>query len=216
MINTTEISKIVAEHLLKIEAVKLSPEKPFVWASGLHSPIYCDNRVTLSYPEIRDYIRDGFVAIIKEYFSDVEVIAGVATGGIAQGALVAQELNLPFVYIRSSQKAHGLENKIEGHVKAGQKVVIIEDLVSTGKSSLSAVSALRGVECEVLGMVAIFSYNMDIAIENFNHEHVNLHTLSDYKMLIQTALAIDYIDENHMNSLAEWRKDPKAWSSKFE
>lgn len=211
-----EISNQIAADLLNIGAVKLSPAKPFVWASGLNSPIYCDNRVTLSYPEIRDRIRDSFTAIIRENFPDVEVIAGVATGGIAQGALLAQELNLPFVYIRSSQKAHGLENKIEGHIKEGQKVVIVEDLVSTGKSSLNAAKAIRNAKCSVLGMVAVFSYQLNIALENFENEKVELYTLTDYPALAEIALQTNYVNTNEMTSLVEWRKDPKAWSAKFE
>lgn len=211
-----QIARQVSDYLLQIEAVKLNPENPFTWASGLRSPIYCDNRVTLSYPEIRTYIKEQFCGILEKVFNEAEVVAGVATGGIAQGALVAQEFNLPFVYIRSSQKSHGLENKIEGHVNKGQKVVIIEDLVSTGGSSLRAATALRDAGCEVVGMAAIFSYNLDVALKNFDEAKVQLRTLADYESLIRHAIETDYITKDQMQSLLEWRKDPKAWGAKFE
>lgn len=210
-----QIAKQVAEYLLQIQAVKLSPAEPFTWASGLKSPIYCDNRITLSYPEIRNYLKEQFCELIERKFHSAEVVAGVATGGIAQGALVAQEFNLPFVYIRSSQKSHGLENKIEGKVEKGQKVVIIEDLVSTGKSSLNAVHALRNAGCEVVGMAAIFTYGLDIALDNFQETGVKLFTLSDYNTLIEKALETNYINQQDMDSLQEWRKDPKQWGEKF-
>ncbi|MCF8236136.1 MAG: orotate phosphoribosyltransferase [Bacteroidales bacterium] len=211
-----QIARQVSDYLLQIEAVKLNPENPFTWASGLRSPIYCDNRVTLSYPEIRTYIKEQFCAILEKVFNEAEVVAGVATGGIAQGALVAQEFNLPFVYIRSSEKSHGLENKIEGHVNKGQKVVVIEDLVSTGGSSLRAATALRDAGCEVVGMAAIFSYNLDVALKNFDEAKVQLRTLADYESLIHQAIETEYVTKNQMESLLEWRKDPKAWGAKFE
>ncbi len=210
-----QIAKQVAEYLLQIQAVKLNPTEPFTWSSGIRSPIYCDNRVTLSYPEIRNYLKEQFCEVVEKKFHSAEVVAGVATGGIAQGALVAQEFNLPFVYIRSSRKSHGLENKIEGKVEKGQKVVILEDLVSTGKSSLNAAHALRNAECEVVGMAAIFTYGLDIALDNFRKADVKLFTLSDYNTLIEKALETNYINKQNMDSLIEWRKDPKQWGAKF-
>lgn len=203
--------KQIAQNLLQIKAIKLEPTNPFTWASGWKSPIYCDNRKTLSYPEIRRYIRDEFVNLINEKFPDVELIAGVATGAIAQGALVSDKMELPFVYIRSTPKAHGMENLIEGDVKAGQKVVVVEDLISTGGSSLKAVDALRQKECNVLGMVAIFSYNFPTAIENFEKEKCKLYTLSNYNALIEHALEIGYIKAEDVANLSEWRKDPAEW-----
>ena len=210
-----ESAQKVADFLLQIKAVKLNAENPFTWASGLKSPIYCDNRITLSYPKVRDFIKDEFAKVIKNAFETPDVIAGVATGGIAQGALVAQEFDKPFVYIRPSQKSHGLENKIEGVVEPGQQVVVIEDLVSTGKSSLNAVDALKKADCKVLGMVAIFSYNLDKALENFKKAGVKLFTLSDYESLIRKALEIKYISDEDHNSLVEWRKNPQKWAEKF-
>lgn len=174
----------VAEFLLQIKAVKLQPDKPFQWASGWQSPIYCDNRVTLSYPKIRTFIRQQFVKVISEAFGKVEVIAGVATGGIAQGALVAQELGIPFVYVRSEAKGHGMGNLIEGRIESGQSVVLIEDLISTGKSSLAAAEALRAIGADVKGMAAIFTYGFDAAAEKFKAANVPLVTLTDYQQLI--------------------------------
>jgi orotate phosphoribosyltransferase len=203
----------VAENLLQIHAVKLNNQNPFTWASGRKSPIYCDNRVTLSYPEIRTHIRDQFVAIIREKYTAVDVIAGVATGGIAQGALVAQILEKPFVYIRAEEKKHGMNNRIEGHLEAGQKVVVIEDLVSTGKSSLLAVDALREANCEVLGMVAIFSYTLQTATENFEKANVKLDTLTDYPTLLKQAVASGYISNEDLASLNEWSANPEKWSN---
>lgn len=203
----------VAEYLLRIKAVKLNNLKPFTWASGRLSPIYCDNRVTLSYPEIRSHICDRFVALIREKYPHVEVIAGVATGGIAQGALVAQVLEKPFVYIRAEEKKHGMKNRVEGHLEAGQSVVVIEDLVSTGKSSLLAVDALREANCNVLGMLAIFTYSLQMAIDNFSKAQVELSTLTDYPTLLKKALECGYIDENDLTSLNEWSSDPEKWSN---
>lgn len=204
-------AKKVAEHLLQIKAIKLQPTNPFTWASGWKSPIYCDNRKTLSFPNVRDYIRDAFAEKIKAEYGDCDVVAGVATGAIAQGVLVAQVLNKPFVYIRSSAKAHGLENKIEGTIEAGQKVVVIEDLVSTGGSSLEAVAALRSAGCEVLGMAAIFTYGFQIAADNFANADCKLITLSDYNEMIDLALETGYIKEEDVENLKEWRKDPVSW-----
>jgi orotate phosphoribosyltransferase len=205
----------VAEFLLQIKAVKLQPEKPFTWASGLKSPIYCDNRKTLSYPKIRTYIRQQFVDTINEHFAIPDVIAGVATGGIAVGALVAQEMGLPFVYVRSEAKKHGLTNMIEGEIQSGQNVVVIEDLISTGGSSLKAVEALREKGCNVKGMVAIFTYGFDEALQNFKKAKCRLETLTDYNTLVKCALEKEYIDEKDIESLTEWRKGPAAWSETF-
>lgn len=212
MINNNEIAEKVASILLEIKAIKLSPTNPFTWASGLRSPIYCDNRVTLSYPEKRSYIKDQLVETIRSNFSDVEVIVGVATAGIPQGALVAEEMGLPFAYVRSSAKAHGMTNKIEGKLEAGQKTVVIEDLVSTGKSSLNAVDAIKDSGAEVLGMVAIFTYGLNIAEENFKKSECKLIALSDYNNMISKAVADNYVTPDDEMSLLEWRKDPKKWS----
>lgn len=205
----------ISEYLLQIKAVKLNAKDPFTWASGLRSPIYCDNRKTLSFPKIRTFIRQQFVEIINEEYPSVDLIAGVATGAIALGVLVAQELGLPFVYVRSSEKKHGLENKIEGHYESGKSVVVIEDLVSTGKSSLQAVDALKSAGLEVKGMLAIFSYNLQKATDNFKTSKCKLHTLADYDILIQQAIENNYISEKDLKPLINWRKDPQAWSDKF-
>lgn len=211
MILSTETASKVGEFLLDAKAVVLSPDKPFTWASGWQSPIYCDNRKTLSYPAARTFIRDATVAAIKQQFADVDVIAGVATGGIAQGALVAQEMELPFIYIRSKAKGHGLTNAIEGAYKAGQKVVVIEDLVSTGGSSLKAVEALREAGCEVLGMIAIFTYGFAVAEQNFESANVELITLSDYHHMIELAVERKVVSADAVGSLTEWRKAPNLW-----
>lgn len=201
----------VAEFLLQIKAVKLQPENPFTWASGLKSPIYCDNRKTLSYPTIRTYIRQQFVSSINEHFAKPDVIAGVATGGIAIGALVAQEMGLPFVYVRSEAKKHGLTNMIEGEISSGQNVVVIEDLISTGGSSLKAVEALREKGCKVKGMVAIFTYGFDEAVQNFKKAKCELVTLTNYHTLINAAVERNFIDEKSVMSLKEWRSNPAKW-----
>lgn len=201
----------IAEYLLRIKAVKLSPNAPFTWASGWKSPIYCDNRKTLSYPEIRTFIRDEFVRSIREEIGSVDVVAGVATAGIPQGALIAQELGVPFVYVRASNKSHGLENKIEGVVESGQSVVVVEDLISTGGSSLAAVSALGDAGCDVKAMFAIFTYGFPVADENFRKDDCPYFTLSDYNILIDKALKDGYIQENDLLSLQEWRKAPERW-----
>ncbi len=205
------IAEKVASYLLDIKAIKLEPNQPFTWASGWKSPIYCDNRKTLSYPEVRSYIKEQFVALIREKYPQVEVIAGVATGAIAQGVLVAQELGLPFIYVRSSAKNHGLENLIEGEYRAGQKVVVIEDLVSTGGSSLQAVEALRNAGCDVLGMMAIFTYGFQKAVDNFQQAHCELTTLSDYNAMIELALKIGYVKPEHIEKLREWRLSPETY-----
>ena len=205
------VAEQVASHLLQIKAIKLQPSDPFTWASGWKSPIYCDNRKTLSFPAVRTYIRDQFVELIRSKYPQVEVIAGVATGAIAQGALVAQELGLPFVYVRSSAKNHGLENLIEGDCKPGQKVVVVEDLISTGGSSLQAVEALRNAGCDVLGMVAIFTYGFQKAIDNFTNAHCVLDTLSDYNAMIDLAQKTGYVQESDVAKLKEWRLSPESY-----
>ena len=203
----------VAEFLLQIKAVKLNPKDPFTWASGIKSPIYCDNRVTLSYPQIRTFIRQAFAEAILESFGKPDVIAGVATGGIAQGALVAEELGLPFIYVRSNAKGHGMGNLIEGYFEKGQRVVVIEDLISTGGSSLKAVEALRDAGLEVKGLLAIFSYGFDVATQNFNEAHCPYITLSNYDILLQKALSDNVLSEADLSSLQAWRTNPKEWKS---
>ena len=198
--------------LLNCRAVILEPTRPFTWASGWLSPIYCDNRVTLSFPEIRDYIRDSYVRAIQSSFPGPDVIAGVATGAIAQGALVADRMELPFVYVRPSAKEHGRQNLIEGRLLPGQKVVVVEDLVSTGGSSLKAVEALKEAGAEVLGMVAIFTYGFEVARENFSKAGMELRTLTDYHVLIETALEAGTIEKNQLALLNRWRKDPAHWT----
>ena len=201
-----------AEILLKLEAIKLSPDNPFVWASGWKSPIYCDNRIILSDPFSRDLIANNFSEIIKSKYKNVELIAGVATGAIGIGILVAQKLNLPFIYVRPEAKKHGRKNQIEGKAVENQKVVVIEDLISTGKSSLNAVKALRNSKLDVLGMVAIFTYGFDTSVNNFEKDLVKLETLCDYSRLLEKALEIDYIKEEYLETLTEWNKDPENWS----
>lgn len=206
-----EISKKTCEYLLQINAIKLEPAKPFTWASGWKSPIYCDNRKTLSYTNIRSFIRDAFVKMAREKYPDIDAVAGVATGAIAQGVLVAQELDVPFVYVRSGAKDHGLGNKIEGVIKKGQKVLVIEDLISTGGSSLRAVSALRETGCNVVGMLAIFTYGFQLSEENFKKADCNLTTLSNYSDLTEIALNTGYVDKSQIETLKTWRKDPENW-----
>ncbi|HPR32333.1 MAG TPA: orotate phosphoribosyltransferase [Prolixibacteraceae bacterium] len=201
----------VTKKLLEINTLKIQPTNPFTWASGWKAPIYCDNRKILSYPETRNFICEQFVRIIREKYPDVEVIAGVATGAIAHGALVADKLGLPFVYVRSKPKDHGLENLIEGSLKRGQKVVVVEDLVSTGGSSLKAVEALTGFGGNVLGMVAIFTYNFPESKTNFEKAGVELTTLSNYQILIELALSKGEIRAEEIESLQNWRKNPSEW-----
>lgn len=201
----------VAEFLLQVKAVKLQPHNPFTWASGIKSPIYCDNRVTLSYPNIRTFIRQGYAEMVLDSFGKPDVIAGVATGGIAQGALVAQELGLPFIYIRSEVKKHGMGNQIEGHFEKGQRVVVIEDLISTGGSSLKAVEALREAELDVKGLVAIFTYGFQEAEDNFANAHCPYRTLTNYSILLEHAKSTNLISEEDVASLLEWKADPKSW-----
>ncbi|PID93673.1 MAG: orotate phosphoribosyltransferase [Bacteroidetes bacterium] len=211
MVFNNEVATRVAGSLLQIKAIKLDSVNPFTWASGIKSPIYCDNRKTLSHPQIRTHIRQNLVKIIQEMYGDVDVIAGVATGAIAQGALVAQEMGLPFIYVRSSNKEHGLGNKIEGAWQSGQSVVVIEDLVSTGGSSLRAIEALREAGMYVKGMAAIFTYGLDVAKKNFTEANCKLYTLTDYPAVIEKAIAEDYIKKEELDTLLEWRKDPSNW-----
>lgn len=201
----------VAGMLLEIEAIRLQPNNPFTWASGWKSPIYCDNRLSLSYPEVRKFIKNKLVEAVIKYFPGVEAIAGVATAGIPQGALIADQMDLPFLYVRSKAKGHGMENMIEGKVTPGQKVVVIEDLVSTGGSSLKAVADLKASGFEVLGMVAIFTYGFEIANQNFQEAGVQLVCLSNYSSMLPQALADDFIDDYTLASLVEWRKNPAEW-----
>lgn len=207
-----QVEAMIAARLLAIKAVKLQPNQPFTWASGWKSPIYCDNRKTLSYPDLRSLIKLELSRIILEKYPDVEAIAGVATGAIAQGALVADALGLPFVYIRSAKKDHGMENLVEGYLPEGKKVVVVEDLISTGGSSLKAVEAIRSEKkCEVLGMVAIFTYGFPLAQEQFEKAGVELTTLSNYEAVLKHALATNYINNKDLAALQEWRKDPSVW-----
>ncbi len=206
-----KVSETIAKQLLQIKAIKLQPANPFTWASGWISPIYCDNRKTLSYPEVREYIKTQFAEKVKEMYGDADVIAGVATGAIAQGALVADLLNKPFVYVRSAPKGHGMENLIEGELAPGKKVVVIEDLISTGGSSLKAVEAIRAAGCEVLGMLAIFTYGFQTAEDNFKEKSVELTTLSNYQTLIEVAAASGYISADDVKTLSNWRTDPANW-----
>lgn len=209
-----QLDTLLAEKLLKVSAIKLQPDNPFVWASGWNSPIYTDNRVTLSYPEIRTFIKVELCRLIQENFPQATAVAGVATGAIAQGALVADTLGLPYVYVRSTPKDHGLENLIEGKLDLGQKVVVVEDLISTGGSSLKAVQAIRQAGCEVVGMVAMFSYGFPVAQQAFKDAGVELLTLSNYNAMLEAALATDYIRKEDVETLREWRKDPSVWGPK--
>jgi orotate phosphoribosyltransferase len=206
------LKTMFAEKLLKIKAIKLQPNNPFTWASGWKSPFYCDNRKTLSYPELRNFVKLEFCTRILEEFPEVEAIAGVATGAIPQGAMIADELNLPFVYVRSKPKDHGLENLIEGELKPETKVVVVEDLVSTGGSSLKAVDALRHYGCEVIGMVASYTYGFPVSVKAFDDAKVKLVTLTDYESVVQQALKTGYISEADVEVLHEWRKDPEHWN----
>ena len=203
--------KRIASYLLQSKAIKLEPASPFTWASGWKSPIYCDNRKTLSFPEIRSFIGDSFAILITETFGLPDLIAGVATGAIAQGALVADKLGLPFAYVRSSPKSHGLENLIEGVVKPGQKVVVIEDLISTGGSSLKAVNALREAGAIVSGMAAIFTYGFPAAEQSFTVNSCKLVTLSNYYSLLELAVEEGYINNDQLHILKAWRNDPEKW-----
>lgn len=211
MIFDKEIARSTAEQLLQIKAIKLQPEEPFTWASGWKSPIYCDNRITLSYPSVRNFLRENLVKAISEKYGTPNAIAGVATGAIAIGVLVAQEMGLPFVYIRPEAKKHGRKNQIEGHLESGQNVVIVEDLISTGGSSLKAYQALKEVNANVLGMVALFTYGFPVSEENFKNANCELVTLSDYEHLLDQVNSTGYLKEETMATLQNWRKSPDTW-----
>ncbi|MFW5753369.1 MAG: orotate phosphoribosyltransferase [Marinilabiliaceae bacterium] len=206
-----KLEDIIATQLLQIKAIKLQPANPFTWASGWLSPIYCDNRKTLSWPDVRTFIKIQFARRVMERWPQTDVIAGVATGAIAQGAMVADELGKPFVYVRSSPKSHGLENLVEGELVPGSKVVVIEDLISTGGSSLKALEALRKQGAEVLGMLAIFSYGFQVAEDNFASVGVEYETLSNYQALLKVANEGGYVSSDEMDTLARWREDPSNW-----
>ncbi|KGL64178.1 orotate phosphoribosyltransferase [Polaribacter sp. Hel1_85] len=211
MILNKDTAKKTAELLLKIKAIKLSPSEPFNWASGWKSPIYCDNRITLSYPPVRVFLKEEIAKIVELEYGKPDIIAGVATGAIAIGVLVAQELGVPFIYVRPEPKKHGRKNQIEGHLESGQNVVVIEDLISTGNSSLNAVAALKEAGAVVKGMVAIFSYGFDIADNNFEEKGVSLTTLSNYENLLEQALDSSYITDKELITLNDWRKSPSEW-----
>jgi len=206
-----KISALVANKLLQIKAIKLSPQNPFTWASGIQSPIYCDNRIILSYPTIRDIVIKGLAKVSSE-FASFDKIAGVATAGIAHGALLANELKQPFVYVRSKAKGHGRQNLIEGEIKGNERILVVEDLISTGGSSLKAVEALKNTGCEVVGTIAIFSYGFKQAQEAFDAANCSIRTLTNYPALIEEAVKANYISEEEMNSLMEWRNNPKEWA----
>jgi len=201
----------IAETLLKINAIKLNPNEPFKWASGWNSPIYCDNRTILSFPNVRNEVKEELSKLLIEKFGKPDVIAGVATGAIGIGMLVADFLDLPFIYVRPEAKKHGRKNQIEGKINSSQKVVVIEDLISTGNSSINAVKALREQDIEVIGMVAIFTYGFDISFENFKNENLKLETLSNYKTLIDCALKNNYINSSELEELKSWNKNPSNW-----
>ena len=205
------VSRKIAEQLLQIKAIKLQPDHPYTWASGWKAPIYCDNRISLSYPKVRTYIRQALVNAIEKKYGKPDLIAGVATAAIAQGALVAESLGLPFAYVRSAPKDHGRENLIEGEVKPDQSVVVIEDLISTGKSSLKAVQALRDFGCNVKGMISIFNYGFETAIQNFETAQCTLISLCDYSVLIKQALESGYVKESDIEMLENWRSSPEDW-----
>ena len=211
MVLDKNTAKKTAELLLQINAIKLEPENPFSWASGWKSPIYCDNRIILSYPIIRNYIREEIAKQVETLYGKPDIIAGVATGAIGIGMLVAEYLGLPFIYVRPEAKSHGRQNQIEGHLEKHQTVVVIEDLISTGKSSLNAVDALKSSGANIKGMIAIFTYGFDVAIENFKNKDIELHTLSDYKHLTELASETNYIKEEQLTTLMEWRKNPSQW-----
>jgi len=213
MIFNKETAKKTAEVLLQINAIKLQPNDPFTWASGWKSPIYCDNRIVLSYPLIRNYIRETLAKEIEELYGKPDVIAGVATGAIGIGALIADYLNLPFIYVRPEAKKHGRQNQVEGYIEKGQTVVVVEDLISTGKSSINAVKALKAAEVNVKGMVAIFSYGFDVAKNNFEKANIELHTLGNYENLLEQALDTNYITKKQQDILTLWNANPSEWNA---
>lgn len=212
MILNKDTAQQTANLLLQINAIKLQPQNPFTWASGWKSPIYCDNRIILSFPEVRNFIKENLAQQISELYEKPDIIAGVATGAIGIGALVADFLGLPFCYVRPDAKKHGRKNKVEGYLKEGQKVLVVEDLISTGKSSLMAVEALQEANANVMGMMAVFTYGFDVATKNFEESNVTLHTLSDYSHLIQLAEKSNYITNTEATLLSQWREDPGNWS----
>jgi orotate phosphoribosyltransferase len=212
MIFNKDTAEKTAELLLQINAIKLNPKNPFTWASGWQSPIYCDNRLILSFPAIRNFVREEFSKYIEKEFGKPDVIAGVATGAIGIGVLVAEYMGLPFVYVRPEPKKHGRQNQVEGFLQKGQNVVVVEDLISTGNSSLLAVEALKEAGANIKGMVAIFTYGFDIAIENFKNANIELNTLADYNNLLELAVAKNYISEIELKTLQEWRESPSTWS----
>lgn len=213
MILDTQTAHETAQKLMQIKAIKLQPEQPFTWASGWKSPIYCDNRITLSYPEMRNYLKTKLAATLKELYPEAEVVVGVATGAIAMGALVADALGLPFVYVRPEPKKHGRQNQIEGELASGAKVVVVEDLISTGGSSLKVVDVLRANGAEVMGMLALFTYAFKVAEENFQKAELDLHTLSDYPHLLEGLVQSGNLDEQLHQTLLTWREDPGAWKN---
>ncbi|MEI6866222.1 orotate phosphoribosyltransferase [Flavicella sp.] len=212
MILNKDTANATAKLLLQIKAIKLQPKNPFTWASGWKSPIYCDNRITLSFPPIRNFLKESIAKAIVEKYGKPDVIAGVATGAIAIGVLVAQELRVPFVYVRPEAKKHGRQNQIEGFLESGSNVVVVEDLISTGMSSLLAVEALKSANVNVKGMIAIFTYGFEIALENFKKANIDLTTLSDYNNLLAQAHKDNYISKNEMDTLSEWRESPSTWN----
>jgi orotate phosphoribosyltransferase len=212
----SSMKKVIAEKLLSINAVALKPNEPFTWTSGLRSPIYCDNRLTLSYPEVRREIAEGLQSIILKQYPDAEVIAGTATAGIPHAAWVSELLNLPMCYVRSKAKGHGKGNQIEGKVDKGQKVVVVEDLISTGGSVITAVQALREAGCEVLGVVSIFTYGLDKGREAFAQEEIKSESLTDFANLVEVAIEKGYISKDDQESLLSWSKSPSEWSKRFE
>ena len=213
MIFDKQTAKETAEVLLQVNAIKLSPTEPFTWASGWKSPIYCDNRIILSFPPIRNHIRETMAKEIEKMYGKPDAIAGVATGAIGIGILVAEYLGLPFIYVRPEAKGHGRQNQIEGFIESGQRVVVVEDLISTGKSSLNAVKALKEADVKVKGMVAIFSYGFEVANENFKRDNVTLNTLSNYENLLEQALDTKYISEKELKTLSEWNSNPSEWNA---
>lgn len=211
-----DFKRVVAEKLLEIKAVNLSPSKPFTWASGIKSPIYCDNRLTMSYPEIRDIVAEGLKALISEKFAECNVVAGTATAGIPHAAWVAQKMVIPMAYVRSSAKEHGKQNAVEGLIREGEKVVVVEDLISTGGSSIKVVDTLKEQNIDVLGLVAIFTYNFESAVKAFEEKGVKFYTLTDYNTLIEVALEKNYITKEELDILKEWRKNPKEYYANIQ
>ena len=211
MVLDKDTASKTAELLLQINAIKLRPENPFTWASGWNSPIYCDNRIILSFPQIRNYVRQEMARQLEDLYGKPDVIAGVATGAIGIGILVAEYLGLPFIYVRPEAKSHGRQNQIEGQLDPNSSVVVIEDLISTGKSSLNAVRALEQAGAHIKGMIAVFTYGFDVALENFSGQGVNLHTLTDYESVIQQASETNYIKQEQLEVLLRWRENPSEW-----